>query len=222
MNVKDNIAKRIAMELRHGDVVNLGIGIPTQVPDFLIPGIEVFVHSENGILGVGPTPDDEEVDVDLVNAGKLPVTIQFGASFFDSAASFGMIRGGHVDVAVLGALQVDACGRVANWRIPGQGVLGVGGAMDLMEGARKLIVATTHNAKDGSPKLVEVVKYPLTSTRSADLIVTEIAVFAVQNGQLVLMEISENVTLDTVRSRTEAHFEVSGALGIMGSRQFSE
>lgn len=206
MDEKVRIAARTAKELKHGDVVNLGIGIPTMVPDYLPPGICVFIHSENGILGVGPTPAKEEIDPDLVNAGKLPVTVQTGASYFDSASSFAMIRGGHIDVAILGVLEVDENGRIANWALPGQTVLGVGGAMDLLEGAAKIIVATTHTTKEGKPKLVRSCHYPLTSRRKADLIVTELAVFQVTDQGLCLMELADGVSLETVIQLTEARF----------------
>lgn len=208
MDKKVLIASRVAKELKNGDVVNLGIGIPTMVTDYLPEGVNVFIHSENGILGVGPTPAPDEVDPDLVNAGKLPVTIKEGASFFDSAASFAMIRGGHVDVSILGVLQVDEQGRIANWALPGQAVLGVGGAMDLLEGAKKVIVATTHTTKDGEPKLVRTAGCPLTSQRKADLIVTELAVFEVTEAGLVLTELSDGVTLDEVAAKTDAKYTV--------------
>ncbi|MFT9846773.1 3-oxoacid CoA-transferase subunit B [Aneurinibacillus sp. REN35] len=208
MNHKERIAARVAQELKDGDVVNLGIGIPTMVVDFLPTDMHVFVHSENGILGVGPTPMPDKIDKDLVNAGKLPVTVLTGASYFDSAASFAMIRGGHVDVSILGVLQVDEQGRIANWAVPGKSVLGVGGAMDLLEGSQKVIVATTHNTKDGQPKLVKKASYPLTSMRKADVIVTELAFFEVGEQGLVLKELAPNVTLEEVRERTEADFQV--------------
>lgn len=208
MDKKVLIASRVAKELKNGDVVNLGIGIPTMVTDYLPENVKVFIHSENGILGVGPTPLPSEVDPDLVNAGKLPVTIRPGASFFDSAASFSMIRGGHVDVSILGVLQVDEQGRIANWALPGQAVLGVGGAMDLLEGAKKVIVATTHTTKDGEPKLVRKASCPLTSQRKADLIVTELAVFEVTEEGLVLIELADGVSLDEVAAKTEARFTV--------------
>lgn len=208
MNEKERIARRVAKELQNGNIVNLGIGIPTLVVEYLPEKIEVFIHSENGILGVGPAPAADEVDKDLVNAGKLPVTVSTGASYFDSAASFAMIRGGHVDVSILGVLQVDEQGRVANWAVPGKSVLGVGGAMDLLEGSKKVIVATTHTTKEGSPKLVKQATYPLTSIRRVDLIVTELAVFEVRDRTLVLTELAPHVTLEEVRSKTEAHFQV--------------
>lgn len=206
MDEKIRIASRVAKELKHGDVVNLGIGIPTMVTDYLPEGIKVFIHSENGILGVGPSPPKDETDPDLVNAGKMPVTVQEGASYFDSASSFAMIRGGHIDVAILGVLEIDETGRIANWALPGQTVLGVGGAMDLLEGAAKIIVATTHTTKDGKPKLVREFHYPLTSQRKVDLIVTELAVFTVTEQGLNLIELTPGVTLETVQMHTEARF----------------
>lgn len=208
VNAKEKIAWRIAKELKNGDVVNLGIGIPTKVVDFLPKGKKVFIHSENGILGVGPSPKPEEADKDLVNAGKQPVTVTEGSSYFDSASSFSMIRGGHVDVSILGALQIDAQGRVANWAMPGKGVLGVGGAMDLLEGSRKVIVATMHTTKDGKPKIVRKATFPLTSLRPVDLIVTDLAVFTVSETGLVLKEIGEGITLEEIKNKTDAEFKI--------------
>ncbi|WML48438.1 3-oxoacid CoA-transferase subunit B [Neobacillus sp. PS3-34] len=209
MNPKEFIARRAAQALEDGDIVNLGIGIPTQVADFVPPDIEVFLHSENGILGVGPSPKPEQVDKQLVNAGKLPVTVEAGASFFDSASSFAMIRGGHVDVSILGVLQVDEKGRVANWAVPGKSVLGVGGAMDLLEGSRKVIVTTLHTTKEGESKIVKWLQYPMTSERKADLIITELAVFEVDDEGLVLKETAPEITIDHVKKHTEASFKVS-------------
>lgn len=208
VNAKAIIASRIAEELEDGDIVNLGIGIPTMVVDFLAKGKKVFIHTENGILGVGPSPKPEDTDKDLVNASKQGVTVMEGASYFDSSTSFAMIRGAHVDVSILGALQVDAHGRVANWAIPGKSVLGVGGAMDLLEGSRKVIVATMHTTKDGKSKLVKEATFPLTSLRPVDLIVTELAVFAVRETKLVLVELAQGVTLEEVKNKTEAEFQV--------------
>ncbi|TCZ76306.1 CoA transferase subunit B [Paenibacillus albiflavus] len=212
MDDKQRIAARIAKELKHGDIVNLGIGIPTMVVDYLPQDVSVFIHSENGILGVGPTPSPSEVDPDLVNAGKQPVTVMTGAAYFDSASSFAMIRGGHIDVSILGALQVDEQGRIANWAVPGASVLGVGGAMDLLEGSKKVIVATTHCTKEGKPKLLGQVDYPLTSLRRVDLIVTELALFKVTNEGLILMEMSPKASLEEIRSKTEASFQIGGEL----------
>lgn len=212
MDDKQLIAARIAKELNNGDIVNLGIGIPTMVVDYLPPDVSVYIHSENGILGVGPTPNPSEIDRDLVNAGKQPVTVMTGAAYFDSASSFAMIRGGHIDVSILGALQVDEQGRIANWAVPGASVLGVGGAMDLLEGSKKVIVATTHCTKEGKPKLVKQCNYPLTSLRKVDLIVTELVLFKVTGEGLVLMEMSSKVSLEEIRSKTEASFQIGGEL----------
>lgn len=208
MSAADRIARRVAALLAPGEVVNLGIGIPTRVADHLGPGSGVVLQTENGMVGVGPTPAPEDADPFLVNAGKLPVSELPGASYFSSSASFAMIRGGHVDVAVLGVLQVDATGRIANWALPGKPVLGVGGAMDLLVGARHVIVATTHLTRDGAPKLVERCTLPLTAERSVDAIVTEHATFTVEDGRLVLDEPAGDTTLDWLREHTDARFEV--------------
>jgi 3-oxoacid CoA-transferase B subunit len=215
------IAKRVAAHLTDGEVVNLGIGIPTLVADHLPDGVDVVLQTENGMLGVGPTPAEEDVDPNLVNAGKLPVSELPGASYFSSSASFGMIRGAHVDTAILGALQLDEQGRIANWSIPGKPILGVGGAMDLLVGARRVIVATTHLAKDGSPKVVAQTSFPLTADRPVDLIVTEHATFAVRDGGLVLVDVAEGTTVAWVREHTGAAFTVAleegGAAGADGA-----
>ncbi|WP_027480595.1 3-oxoacid CoA-transferase subunit B [Deinococcus pimensis] len=205
-SVRSVIAERAARELRAGDVVNLGIGIPALVPAFVTPG-SVFLHSENGVLGFGDTPAPDAVDPNLVNAGKQPVTEVPGSVYFDSAASFGMIRGGHVDVAVIGALQVSARGDIANWAVPGKAVLGVGGAMDLCAGARRLVVTMTHTEKDGRPKIVEELSLPATAFGVVDAVVTELAVFRVVEGRLVLVELQPGVTLAEVREKTGAAFE---------------
>jgi 3-oxoacid CoA-transferase B subunit len=207
MSLQERIAARAVAHVPPGSIVNLGIGIPTFVTDHLPPDA-VALQTENGLLGVGPTPGPGEADPDLVHAGKQPVTARPGASYFASSASFGMIRGGHVDVAVLGALQIDAAGRIANWSVPGKPVLGVGGAMDLLVGARTVIVTTTHTAKDGSPKIVEEATYPLTALRPVDVVVTEAATFRVKDGGLVLVEVAEDVTLGWVRDNTSAPFTV--------------
>jgi len=199
------IARRAAQELKSGDIVNLGIGIPTLVVDFLPEDLHVFIHTENGMLGVGPTPEGD-ADPDLINAGKLPITEQIGCSFFSSADSFAMIRGGHIDVAILGSLQVDGKGRVANWSVPGQAILGVGGAMDLLVGAKRVIVTMNHTTRDGQPKIVETCTYPLTAERPVDLIITELAVFAVERDGLVLKELMPGATLEEVRAKTGAKF----------------
>lgn len=209
MNAKQYIAARAAKELCHGDIVNLGIGIPTLVANYISPDVHVFLHSENGILGVGPTPEEAYVDPELVNAGKLPVTVLEGSSFFNSADSFAMIRGGHVNVSILGVLQVDEVGRIANWAVPGKSVLGVGGAMDLLEGSKKVIVTTLHTNSQGESKLVGKLTYPLTSERRVDMIITELAVFSVTDLGLELLETAPGVSLEEVKQKTQASFHVS-------------
>lgn len=203
--MKELIASRAARLVRPGWVVNLGIGIPTLVSRYLDPDA-VTLHTENGLLGVGPPPAPGEVDPNLVDAGKQPVTRRVGAAFFDSAASFAMIRGGHVDAAVLGALQVDERGLVANWAVPGEPVLGVGGAMDLLCGVRTVIVLMTHTTREGAPKLVRECTLPLTSLRPASFVVTELAIFRVDEEGLALVERAPGVALETVRARTAARF----------------
>lgn len=212
MNEKQLIARRAAALLQPGWIVNLGIGIPTLVTQFVDPDAICF-QTENGLLGVGSPPEKDRVDPNLVDAGKRPVTERPGASFFDSATSFAMIRGGHVDAVVLGALQVDERGRVANWAIPGEPVLGVGGAMDLMSGARNVIIVMTHNAKDGSPKVVRECSLPLTSLRPADWVVTELCTFQVEEG-LVLTALAPGVAEEQIRSQTGARFAVNLAGGV--------
>lgn len=209
---KHQIAARAAMELKDGDIVNLGIGIPTLVVEHLPDGVDVYMHTENGLLGVGASPAPEEVDPDLVNAGKLPVTQTPGSSFFSSDTSFAMIRGGHIDVAILGALQVDARGFVANWSVPGQAILGVGGAMDLLTGAKRVIVTMNHTTRDGAPKIVNECTLPLTAERRIDLIVTELAVFAVTDNGLLLQELMPGATVQEVREKTAADFAVSPSI----------
>jgi 3-oxoacid CoA-transferase B subunit len=207
-DIRARIAARAALELRAGEVVNLGIGIPNLIPGYLADKDGVFFHTENGLLGVGPRPAPEEVDPDLVDAAKLPVTALPGASYFDSAASFAMIRGGHVDVAVLGALQVGEQGDIANWAMPGRDVLGVGGAMDLVVGARRVVVTMTSTTPAGEPKLVRECSFPLTARRAATVVVTELAVFRFRDESLVLTDLLEDATLADVGAVTEASFTV--------------
>ena len=205
-NKYERIAKRAAKALAGQRIVNLGIGIPTLVADYL-DDEAVCLHTENGLLGVSKVEADQ-TDPNLVNAGKLPVGESIGSSFFHSADSFGMIRGGHVDVAVLGALQVDQCGRIANWAVPGQSILGVGGAMDLLAGAKSVIVTMTHTAKNGDSKIVKECNYPLSGRRNADLIITDLAVFAVKEESLHLIELMPDVDLEHVQNKTDADFTV--------------
>lgn len=200
------MARRVLAELRPGDVVNLGIGIPTLVADLLGPDDGVVLHTENGMLGVGPAPEAGGALEHPVNAGKVPVTALPGAAYFDSASSFAMIRGGHVDVAVMGGLQVDAAGNLANWAVPGRPLLGVGGAMDLASGARRLIVTMTHTTRDGRPKLVAECTLPLTARQKVDLVITDKAVFRFVDGACRLVELMEGATLEEVRASTGAPF----------------
>lgn len=203
---QEMIAERAARELKGPMVVNLGIGIPNRIPKYLTDD-QVFMHTENGMLGIGPE-DENNIDPNLINSGKKPISEMIGASYFNSAESFAMIRGQHVDTAIFGVLQVDQTGRIANWSVPGKDIIGVGGAMDLMEGAKKVICTMTHTTKTGEAKILKECTYPITSEKRVDMVITELAVFKYENGTMYLTELMPGVTLEEVREKTEAEYIV--------------
>ncbi len=212
---RERIVRRIAMEFKDGDIVNLGIGMPTMVADYIPKGVEILLHSENGFVGIGASPSDENKDPDLINAGNQPASILPGGAFFDSAFSFGIIRGGHLDATVLGTLEVDQEGNIANYIIPGKMVPGMGGAMDLCTGAKRVIIATDHVDKNGRSKILKRCRLPLTAVKQANLIVTDLAVMEVTDEGLVLKERAPEVSITDIIERTNADLIIPDVIGTM-------
>ncbi len=216
---RDQLAIRASKELRDGYIVNLGIGMPTLVANHIPPGMDVWLQSENGLLGIGPFPKDNAVDADLINAGKQTITARSGAAYFSSSDSFAMIRGGHIDMCILGAMQVSQSGDIANWMIPGKMVKGMGGAMDLVAGVKKVVVVMEHNAKDGGFKFVKNCNLPLTGQKCVNMLITDLAVFEFDEkaGKFRLTEVAPGETVDSIRKKTEAEFVVAENVATVGA-----